>query len=886
MKRGIYRNVNDAALQPLRAFNQAVIRPLAVSIDALLRGGNAILFGVAYATGQVAEETGLADLVGLPGTKLARDLIGLADVAGIVLGTTTPRAPGPRSMSKSNSMPTKATEPFKDKVKKPKSAEKAPLREDKAGNINLNRIDAGEDVKDVIRAAALASDDFLTQRRGVVTHKQTGELADALGMTPEELAKTKAGTAFTPQQIDAARDILVDSAEDVRRLALKAENGPDIDIINLQEGILRPLAVQESVSGVAAEAARSLNILRKTKKSRLDAEGLAKLLENAGGREAMKEMIKRLREFNSPQQISKYIRESRKATSGDMAVEAWINGLLSGPQTHLVNILSNTLVATSMAIPESLISAAISTLKGAKGADKIYFGEARERLFAIAQGGMEGLRTGWRAFRTEEYSSVHTKLEQPRQKAIPSKTLKLGKREFKVGGKQLRIPGRLLVAMDEFFKSIGYRQELNARAYRIAKSEGLDSQALARRIAELIENPTTEMLEAARHTASYQTFTKQLGVGGRALQTLSNLHPLMKIPLTFVRTPVNIMKYAGERSILAIASQKVRGRWMGKEGSVAQSEQIARLIMGSSIGVAAWTFAVDGRITGAGPKDRTERALLYMTGWQPYSIRIGEMYYSYARLEPIGTLIGVITDGVEIHEHMSKTDTEDYSALVVNAIAENVLSKTWSRGTSDMFEAITDSARYGERYINKLVGTLVPNISAQVARSEDPFLREARTLLDTVKSRIPGLSKTLFPRRDLWGNPITLEGGGGPDLASPIHISRLKEDPAVSELIRLQVFPAPLQRTIQGVDLSDAQYDDFQVYAGAVLKIQLNQLVAVPGWGDTPAYARIDMVEKTVNKTREVARKWMLMRYPKLLKDALQAKMDKYRAEESPVPVD
>ena len=40
-------------------------------------------------------------------------------------------------------------------------------------------------------------------------------------------------------------------------------------------------------------------------------------------------------------------------------------------------------------------------------------------------------------------------------------------------GEMVRLPGRFLTAEDEFFKAVGYRMELHARAFRKASDEGL-----------------------------------------------------------------------------------------------------------------------------------------------------------------------------------------------------------------------------------------------------------------------------------------------------------------------------------------------------------------------------------------------------------------------------
>ena len=49
-------------------------------------------------------------------------------------------------------------------------------------------------------------------------------------------------------------------------------------------------------------------------------------------------------------------------------------------------------------------------------------------------------------------------------------------------------------------------------------------------------------------------------------------------------------------------------------------------------------YANQGLITGRGPEDTKERAVLRETGWQEYSIKVGDQYISYQRFEPFGIL--------------------------------------------------------------------------------------------------------------------------------------------------------------------------------------------------------------------------------------------------------
>jgi hypothetical protein len=85
-------------------------------------------------------------------------------------------------------------------------------------------------------------------------------------------------------------------------------------------------------------------------------------------------------------------------------------------------------------------------------------------------------------------------------------------------GSAVRTPGRFLLAGDELFKAIGYRMELQSLAYRKAYNEGLEPEAFAKRVQEILDNPPANIRLASTDAARYQTFTNPLGNAGQSLQ--------------------------------------------------------------------------------------------------------------------------------------------------------------------------------------------------------------------------------------------------------------------------------------------------------------------------------------------------------------------------------
>jgi hypothetical protein len=100
-------------------------------------------------------------------------------------------------------------------------------------------------------------------------------------------------------------------------------------------------------------------------------------------------------------------------------------------------------------------------------------------------------------------------------------------------------------------------------------------------------------------------------------------------------------------------------------------------------------------------------------------------------------------------------------------------------------------------------------------------------------------------------------------------------DPVNQAMLQLGIYPAPLNRTIRNVELTDAQYDDYQRIAGRMTKMNLDKLVSSYEWRYWPASTRYDVIEETITQNREVARGMMLMKYPQIAVQATRNRLAK-----------
>ena len=691
---------------------------------------------------------------------------------------------------------------------------------DLAVNINLARLDTSDDIMEAIDTTARLFEGEIDQaRRGVQTNEATAALARDMGMTPEQLLRRRRGQAFNAEEALAARQILVSSGDQLVALARKAQStaASEEDILAFRRALSLHSAIQQQVSGLTAEAGRALQAFRIPAGGTATKErAIRDMLNTAGGADFSRSMAAKLAALDDPAKINDVARKAWGARTADVFLEVWINALLSGPPTHAVNALSNTATALWM-VPERLLAAGISR---ATGSGAVRGGEAAAQAFGLVQGAREGLIAAAKTLRTGEPTDAVAKIEARRHRAISSEALNLSGvpgRAVDYLGEVVRIPGRLLMTSDEFFKGVGYRMEVNALAYRQAAAEGLEGRAFAAKVQELTAHPPEHIQLAAVDASRYQTFTNELGETGQAVQGAAASMPIpLRLVMPFIRTPTNILKFTVERSPMAPLMQQFRQDIAA--GGARRDLALARMSLGSLVMAAGADMAMAGMITGGGPSDPGLRAQLRNTGWQPYSIRIGDTYVAYNRLDPMGATLGLAADAAEIMGQASEEDQTNLAAAVVMATAKNLTSKTYLQGLSEAFEVLSDPDRYGERFIQRFAGTVVPTGVAQVERVLDPTLRDARSITDQIRSRIPGYSDELPPRRNMWGDPILLGGGLGPDIISPIYTSQVQSSPVDEELLRLGLPLSMPSRSIGGVELSPHEYSRYVELAGNALK--------------------------------------------------------------------
>jgi N12 class adenine-specific DNA methylase len=476
----------------------------------------------------------------------------------------------------------------------------------------------------------------------------------------------------------------------------------------------------------------------------------------------------------------------RKSKFGDALLEYWINAILSGPYTHVVNTVGNTASAGWDLTVQRWAEVAVGMVTNTDG--KARAGELLPMYKAMFRSLPKAARNFARSFQAE------ADVFQWEVQGVPAVGTTAGSKVEDraaikgVKGRLIRVPTRFLTAADSFFKTVIGQAQATAEAYRTGTDRGLTGTALDAHMASELADYGSRTWHNALGFAQELTFQKDdsgilKGIQRlRAYETIGGIKPFAFV-LPFTRTPWNIMATGVRKTPLgsvalafrlgregyrrAYDKDNAEGAYAGRDAVRHAAEQaLAWAIM------LALAAAVNDRdekdrplITGTGEGITGNRGKRELEQRQapPLSIRIGDQWFSYARIEPAATALGMMVDMLEFG---GSTDPM-VLAKTGSVLMEQVRNKTFLQGISDLMNALEDPERFGSRYTANFVASWMPNLVRQPLRSTQEVMPEGKPLAENPgespvgiwlravgRSMLPIEAIGPPPKIDVWGREI------------------------------------------------------------------------------------------------------------------------------------
>ena len=783
-------------------------------------------------------------------------------------------------------------------------------------NINIDRLDAPEEVDKLLDAVSVSSDNAGYRP---VSFEEMGAMADDVDdaavlrrIIDPKRDINKDGILSGPQ-LKRARDIMVTSAvnmaeksKDIAVRAARNEVG-DIELIDYQRQVYRHQAIQSAVQNEIRATARSLSFLREISGPMNSLQLEQMMVSHGGGREAIIAKAKAFAGAAAGKQgeemllaVGKTVHDSIWMRTANAVVGYRTVQLLSSPRTHVRNIVGNAI--TNVLAP--LERGAGALWSQTVGSGDVYFGEMAQMYRADMQAFGDAMTMARKTMKSRESAYGGPKVEEQITFGnVPDESIQHGSvvmQGIDYLQKTLSLPGNALLAEDEFFKTLAFRQQMQALAYRHARREGLSGKLLDDRVEELIAGPNQEkVLEKVRkgsiveddpdltaefmgklkeeekifydmykqsgEFAQYQTFTDPaVTKTGKAMEVAMR-NPIVKMIVPFYRTPANIFMYAMERSPLAPISPQW---WRDMAAGGARRDMAsARWALGSTTGLFFGYMAWSGNVTGSGPGNNDLRRTYQEAGWQRSSVRIPgtDEWVSYQGLDPFSTQLAIIANVFDAYRYAHTDKQREHIVMITtSAMMESLKERSFLEGLSGFIDAMKSSEKGRiSSFFASLPASFVPysGLNRTLAQAMDNTKRSTisnshwQRAMNEVQKIIPLWSEGLPPVVRPLGSDWTYNEPFGPDIASPFFTPAEVNDPEIA--FELGTHSVPISRVyptfsfglpgnkIDALDLEHPKgagwaYYDMQKMVGEARSDAIRRLLKNPSYKSKPDGAPTD----------------------------------------------
>lgn len=533
---------------------------------------------------------------------------------------------------------------------------------------------------------------------------------------------------------------------------------------------------------------------------------------------------------------------------GNSITNFWTGAILSGPVTLLRNVTGPVVVSALRTVERSAGAYAASLnpftspsqrkeLLATASAAPIAYAQAMGHITTALKYSMEALLSGRSRLGGHNQFDISIDAMPPalREAATAKNPGITGDIPYLLGNFINMFPRgvrALHTGTTELALQVSYQGEVLAAARVEGAKLGLDGRALKDFIQDRITKSTDQLGQAtdaaamgqAERTSMVRSPDRDLDpairmIAQRAVSQLRDNVPGFRFIVPIFNSPANALGEAIRRLPVGALFKETRSELVGEAGPIQQAEAYGRLMSGAAVLAYGALLAHNGDLTGAGPQDANDRKLWLEQGYEPYSVRIGDQWVSFAKLDVLGAVLSI---PASIHDKTVHTQVDQANLGFAGAAALAQFFKDQSalQGVAELMNFGSDPVSdkgFFTRLANNTARGFVPNFVNQMGRNNaDPLNRTVRSPWDAVMNMLPGASATLDPQRNLMGEPTyKVQNAGWNTL--PVSMSKMNtyaDDPVIDEMARLYEVtgyaPGVLSPASKGgnFDLRDVQLED------------------------------------------------------------------------------
>lgn len=415
---------------------------------------------------------------------------------------------------------------------------------------------------------------------------------------------------------------------------------------------------------------------------------------------------------------------------------------------------------------------------------------------------------------------------------------------------------------------------------------------------QLVLNNTTEvtqdMIDIATQEAlsrtwqdnnNYTRFVLNIRKGLNAIHIPGKEgYGLGDVLIPFAKTPANLTKAIVDYSPAGLVNTLLKGKRLKNAIETGQFtpqmqhdfvQSLGKTTVGTMLYVAGYALAKAGIITGESDDDKDVQNFMRNTlGINSYSIKIGNKTFAYDWAQPVAAPLSMMANLVQKQEESD--NLLETVATVLDTGLNVIFEQSFLTSINDVLSEPGEiGSKIGEQLLD-LPARAIPTFMKQIAdmidgtqRTSFEYGKPLESSINSVKAKIPFLSKTLSPSVNSMGREIQKYGGKNNIFnvfLNPANVSTENISKSAEEIYRLyqetgdatimpRVAPYYINNDGEKITMNSSQRAEYQKISGSIIEENVENLL------DNSDYEKLSdedkssiiksIVDYSYNKARE-----------------------------------
>lgn len=415
---------------------------------------------------------------------------------------------------------------------------------------------------------------------------------------------------------------------------------------------------------------------------------------------------------------------------------------------------------------------------------------------------------------------------------------------------------------------------------------------------QMILNNTTEITQSMIDIATQESLSRTwndnnnytrfvLGVRSGLNKIGIKGYGLGDILIPFAKTPANLTKAIVDYSPVGLVITIIQGNNLRKSLTNGQYtpqmqhkfvQSLGKATAGTMLYIAGYALAQAGITSGESDKDKDTANFLKNTlGISSYSIKIGDKSFTYDWAQPLAAPLSITANIV----NSKSKETALLESIVGNldTAGSILLEQSFLTSLNEVLNDNDGVVSGIEKQILNLPSRAVPTFSKQIAdlvdgtqRTSYEYRKPINSAINSIKAKIPGLSKSLAPSVDTLGREIQKYGGKNNlfnVFLNPANVNTENISESASEIYRLynkignanimpRVAPYYINKNNEKIMLTSKQKAEYQKFSGKIIEDNVKQLLSTKEYKNMDDSVKSDVISNIVNYSYNIVQKELL----------------------------